>query len=354
MPIDVEALSATLSAEAPSGPDLSYDAGRQPIEAAFERSVSSDAQGEPVDWRRTIQLVLAQAEVTRDLWLAIYLTRAGAGAGQLDTVAAGADLLAALLEDRWADVHPQLDEVGYEGRKAACESLTRVAEFLGPLQRSTLIEHPRLGRFSGADFERFHERGDKEDGFGAFRAAVDAAGPEQLQAVVDRLDALRQAIRRADAVLMANADGTTGANFQPTYDAIERIRRAVATFLPPAAGDAVAADHDSPGAGGAAAPPAAAPSGASFSGAINSREDVARALDAIAAYYARYEPVSPVPFALRRARDWISLDFLAVLEDIAPGSLDEARRVLVNGRTQNSGHGVGPAASVDSGDGWSS
>jgi predicted component of type VI protein secretion system len=58
-------------------------------------------------------------------------------------------------------------------------------------------------------------------------------------------------------------------------------------------------------------------------------------IDAIAEYYARCEPGSPVPFALRRARDWVSLDFLSVLEDIAPNSIDEARRVLKNGRSND-------------------
>jgi type VI secretion system protein ImpA len=76
-------------------------------------------------------------------------------------------------------------------------------------------------------------------------------------------------------------------------------------------------------------------SGSGAIGAINSREDVHRALDAIMAYYKKKEPGSPVPFALRRARDWVSLDFLSVLEDIAPNSLDEARRVLVNGRNDS-------------------
>ena len=37
----------------------------------------------------------------------------------------GPELVARLLEDRWADVHPQLDEVGFIGRKTPCESSTR-------------------------------------------------------------------------------------------------------------------------------------------------------------------------------------------------------------------------------------
>jgi type VI secretion system protein ImpA len=66
-------------------------------------------------------------------------------------------------------------------------------------------------------------------------------------------------------------------------------------------------------------------------------------LDSITDYYARREPGSPVPLVLRRARDWVTLDFLSVLEDIAPNSLEEARRVLVTGRN-----------GVENSEGWSS
>jgi hypothetical protein len=39
-----------------------------------------------------------------------------------------------------------------------------------------------------------------------------------------------------------------------------------------------------------------------------------------------------VPAALERVRDWVELDFLALIEDIAPNALDEAKRVLVSQR----------------------
>ena len=341
MALDIAALVAPLSDEAPSGPDLAYDDERGELERVFEKPADYDASSdtEEIDWRGTIAMVTAQAERTRDLWLPIYLMRAAAQLGQLDMVSEGADLLAALLEERWADVHPQLDEYGFIGRKTPCESLTRLGDFLNPLGRLTLIAHSRLGSYSGADFIRFQDQGANAENYGMFRALIEATPPEELQAVVDKIDGLRAAIRRSDSVLTDNSDGETSTNFQPTYDAIERIRRAVASMLPVGAdsaaaeaptGDAYASPSQSTG--------TSAPSGggAGFSGGISSRDDVIRALDAICKYYASYEPTSPVPFALRRAREWISLDFMAVLEDIAPGSVDEAQRVLKGARAGSS------------------
>ncbi len=330
MAIDIANLTVALSEDAPSGPDLSYDDGRIEIEAAFDRPISDDgSDGESdTDWRKIIDQILAQAERTRDIWLPIYLIRAATFAKSFDLLVDAADLLATLLEQRWVDVHPQLDEYGFIGRKAPCESLTRIADFLGPLGRVPLIEHPRFGRFACADIERFADKGPAADGFGPFRAAIEATDPEQIATVIKRFDALRTAVRRIDGVLTANADGDTATNFKPTYEALDRYRKALAAVLPGQQADAVeeAAGDVADAGGGEAGPVSSA--GPAFTGAIRSREDVVRALDAICAYFSVAEPGSPVPLLLRRARSWTGLDFMAVLEDLAPGSLDEAGRVL--------------------------
>lgn len=357
MAIDIGALVAPLSEEEPSGPDLYADPVRQQIEAAFERSISADSVGgDDIDWGETVKLILAQAEQTRDLWLATYLMRAAAQQQKFETLCDAADWLAALSSERWADVHPQLDEVGFIGRKAPCESLTRIGEFLGPLREVPLIAHERLGSFSGSDFERFVDEGAGADGFGQFRALVEATPVEELQNILAQVDRLVDAIQRTDQIFTENAEGDSATNFEPTYQALDKIRRAVKANLPPEAtgeepDDPVESDGPVESGDGAAT----APKGAGFSGGINNRNDVARAIDAICAYYEKYEPGSPVPLVLRRARDWISLDFMAVLEDIAPGSLSEAGSVLKSQRVrENNSYDSGSSSDSDSSssDGW--
>ncbi|MDE8653705.1 ImpA family type VI secretion system protein [Novosphingobium album (ex Liu et al. 2023)] len=338
MGLDIGVLVAPLSEQEPSGPDLFESADRQEIEIAFDRSIS-DASGEGahVDWRGVIQRILAQAEVTRDLWLAVYLMRAAAHSGQFELVADGAELLAALVEERWADVHPQLDEVGFIGRKTPCEALTRIGEFLGPLKAIPLLAHPRLGSVSGNDLLRFMDEGSNAEGFGLFRAILDATPPEDLQELAARIERLLEAVRRTDRALTEQAQGDTSTNFELTYDTIERVRRALVSNLP---GGMI--EDVGEGLADLPAPPPISGGAGGLPGEIKSRDDVVRALDSICTYYARYEPASPVPFALRRARDWISLDFMEILEDIAPGSVQEAVTVLKS-RNSNSG---------GSNDGW--
>ncbi len=329
--MDIDALVAPLSDEQPSGADLYGDLKRQQIEQVFERSISDGTASDTSasQWQDAIDLIIEQCEITRDLWLPVYLMRAATQAGQFDLVVEASTFMARLIETRWADVHPQLEDLGFIGRKTPCESLTRIGDFLGPLERMPLVTHPRFGAISGADFEKFRVNGPKADGFGEFRQAVDAIGESGLQQAVDGLEALSVAIKSVDNTLTVHADGDTGTNFTPTYDSLTRMKKAVISFLPQAVSEPDP-DGGSAGAEGAESDMQSAPSNGSFSGGINSRQDVVRAIDAICAYYSRSEPGSPVPFVLRRARDWISLDFMAVLADIAPGSLDEATRVLKN------------------------
>ncbi|RMB35578.1 type VI secretion system protein ImpA [Sphingomonas sp. PP-F2F-G114-C0414] len=321
----VEDLLEPVSADAPAGEDLSYDAERQRIEEAFEVASLAADVSEAVDWRETIALIEAQSRRTKDVWLAVYLARAGTRTGSLEIVETGCAMLAGLFDRYWDSVHPTLDEYGIQGRKGPCESLTRIAEFLGPLQRTVLLTHPRLGSYSGDDFARFARDGDAAEGYGLFRAALNDTPLDVLETVLGRLDQIEASLRQADAILTreAAAADETGTNFAPTFEVLSAIRRAVA----PHAGvevEAVADRMEEP-----ASDIEAPPSKGTAVGRVDSREDVMRALDAISDYYQRREPSSPIPVALRRVRGWIGLDFMAIIKDIAPNSVADAGTVLL-------------------------
>lgn len=321
----VEDLLEPVSADAPAGEDLSYDAERQRIEEAFEVASLAADVSEAVDWRETIALIEAQSRRTKDVWLAVYLARAGTRTGSLEIVETGCAMLAGLFDRYWDSVHPTLDEYGIQGRKGPCESLTRIAEFLGPLQRTVLLTHPRLGSYSGDDFARFARDGDAAEGYGLFRAALNDTPLDVLETVLGRIDQIESSLRQADAILTREAAAVdeTGTNFAPTFEVLSAIRRAVA----PHAGVEVeaVADHVEESASDMEAPPS---KGAAV-GRVDSREDVMRALDAISDYYQRREPSSPIPVALRRVRGWIGLDFMAIIKDIAPNSVADAGTVLL-------------------------
>jgi type VI secretion system protein ImpA len=254
---------------------------------------------------------------------------------EIEQVLTGAEFLAGLCEQFWDTVHPQLDEYGYQGRKGPCESLAGYGEFINPLRRVPLLVHPRLGQFTGADFERFRAGSDSEEGYGLFRGVLSETPDETLLTAIGKIEAIKAAIKRADAVLTAQAVDDTGPNFTATYDALDEIRRAIASFTkaPPAetpsdeaSGDVAVADVSG---------------GPRIAGRVDSREDVVRALDAIGDYYRRREPTSPVPLVLQRAREWVNVDFLELLRDIAPDALEEAKKVLKFRASEEGGGGSG-------------
>ncbi|MGF7150006.1 type VI secretion system protein ImpA [Sphingomonas zeicaulis] len=312
---------------APGGPDLAYDPQRQLIEQAFEASVSIDASGiadaeRDIDWRTIIAAIREQAQRTRDIWLPVYLCRAGARSGALEIVAEGAQLLAGLLEQCWAVMHPAIEDYGFESRRGACDTLVSRGEMLMPLEQAAVFAHPRLGRFAIADLMRFHKEGEAAEGHGQFRLAIAGVEPDAWLAIVEALDAIGDGIRRADAVLVAEAGGGTGTNFRALTDLVAGARAAIVALLPGlhAEDETIAAD-----AGEGAEAPDNAPRA---TGAIRGRDDVLRHLDLISRYYREHEPSSPVPLLLDRARGWVTLDFVSILQDLAPGSVEDATRIL--------------------------
>jgi type VI secretion system protein ImpA len=62
-------------------------------------------------------------------------------------------------------------------------------------------------------------------------------------------------------------------------------------------------------------------------GLYSTRQDAIAALDAVASYFRRTEPSSPVQVLIDRAVRLASKSFLEVLQDIAPDGLSQAKLV---------------------------
>jgi type VI secretion system protein ImpA len=58
---------------------------------------------------------------------------------------------------------------------------------------------------------------------------------------------------------------------------------------------------------------------------IGSRDDVVKCLDLVITFYDRTEPSSPIPHLARRVRRMVHMDFMELMEDLAPSGLKEFR-----------------------------
>lgn len=347
MAIDVEALLTPISEEAPAGPERLKTSSRALIERYFNDAIEfEDSAGKKVTNREGAAdpdavkaAILSEFDETLDLGLAVALAQIGARTGNLDVAAAGVEVTAGLLERYWDSVHPALEIAEVIGRRNLCNTLGDHAEFVRPLRGVAVLRHPRMPEVSLgqlADLAQDEGAGDAEiirlTVYGDPDRNLTGLGPEALSAAQEDLARVDKGLARIEAVF-ANHGGAP--NFDRLRPLLAGAKAGLARFLPEttappgAGGEGAAADSAvaGPAEAGDRAASAAQP-GSGAPGRIESRDDVVKALDAICAYYARKEPGSPVPLALRRARGWVFMNFIDVLKDIAPGSMSEAARVF--------------------------
>jgi type VI secretion system protein ImpA len=272
------------------------------------------------DWNEVKTHALDTLGRSKDLRVLAYL---GAALLRTDGVQAFCQTIQVAsqwLETNWAATYPLVDEAP-TGRQSALNCFSDRMAVIDGLRRAPLVSN-RLGRVSLRDADAAGPVSpDKEPS--PEQKHVDALF---LAAPLEELKALRQSVIGAIAALrrieaqMREAGPDAAPTFEPLLVQLTNGNKLFERQLAkrPDAEPDVAVSAESVGAGGA---PTA---GVNVKG-IASREDAIRALDAVADFFRRAEPSSPVPLLVDRAKRLVSKNFLEVLEEIAPGGLDQAR-----------------------------
>lgn len=325
---DLESLLAPLTDDAPCGADLEYDpvflqleqAGAGKAEAQFGDTV---IPAEPPEWRTVKEHALDLAARTRDLRVAIWLTRCGARLEGLAGAVAGLQLVDGLLSRQWAGVHPQLDASDNDDptmRISALAPLVAQTAVIADLRAAALV--PGRGGLTVRDIELAlglanplaEENPPTEAGV---LEAVNAG----MQADAGLTDRMRQVQTLAESIgqtLDAQLPGGSGLDLEPLL----RLAKALTGIARRAAGDTSAGEGDATVAGGAA--PSSAGGG---SGQITSRDDVVRTIERLCDWIERNEPSNPAPLLLRRAQRLMSKSFVDIVRDLAPESLDQIAKL---------------------------
>ncbi len=220
----------------------------------------------------------------------------------------------------WAQVYPLVEEDALFRRNALNCCADRAAIVEG-LRRAPLVSSRQHGRFSLRDLEVVAGTV-PPDGEAALSDAQATAAFAEM--AIEDLRALRRgaldaasALGTIDETMRSQADIEAAPSFDPLLALLKQIDAALQARLAahPAAqaadAEGAAGEH---GAGGVMAV-----------GAIRSRQDAIRALDAAAEFFRRNEPSSPVPMLVDRAKRLVAKDFLEVLADVAPEALPSAR-----------------------------
>ena len=365
---DLETFLAPVESSNPSGIELRNDARFHAIERLLEpasrkhrmESVKSGGSGAvALDWDDLLTQAEELAGSGRDLRLLVIVVRAVANEAGFAGLAAGLTLLSETVKQNWDDLHPALRD-GPSKRENATRRTNALYQIenddnglLADLQFNTVLTPRGLGPVTGADLaagtlnrntilsEAAKGLGDKEQALivaehearvtrvaTACRATA-AEQPDELTALVNDVAACLNSVTILEQSLDERvAENGVGVKFKALGTFLERVAAtlAVAQDGTQAAGEPqmVSPPSPAPTANGAA-PAAASPT--ALPGQINSRRDVERCLDMVIDFYERTEPSSPIPHLARRMRKMVPMNFMQLMEEIAPSGMKEFRGV---------------------------
>jgi type VI secretion system protein ImpA len=325
---DFDRFVAPIDGDSPCGPDCEYDndflALSQAVVGKAEQQFGATviAAVEP-DWREVDQLCQALFSRTKDLRILAWLTLANTHLHGVVEFAAGLKLALTFCEQYWDSVHPRIDVDGDSDPYLRMNAIAAFSgsEFSGEdrliqaLRQTTLMSQPIPLRYR--DFElAFSKAPDATYSIEQITPILTdalAAGNANISAIIEAYESF-QALRslldeRISAAEMPDLDRLASV-LKPVAQGLTRLRSLSAPTESDREGEALG-----PGAVGAAA------SASGVSGAIQSREDVRRALDRICEYLERHEPSNPASLFARRAQRMLNMPFLDLMRELSPDSL---------------------------------
>lgn len=342
--IDVAALLGEITSEAPCGEDLEYDPDfvemEQLAQGTPERQYGDTIiPAEPPDWRGVGQKALRLLTRTRDLRVAVYLTRALLPTEGFTGFAAGLTLVCGFLERFWLSVYPQLDPDDDNDPLLRINTVVALCDpetTLRSLREMPLVNSRLLGKFSLRDVQIASGAltlGTAEEQASApTQAKIDGAfqdaALEELQITVQTLTEAIDQAERIEAVLTEQVGVTQAPDMSALANLLKEMRQVITEQLQRrgvslTSGAVAEATSEEPSTGSVAGGGVRA-----VAGEISSRDDALRMLDKIAEYFERYEPSSPVPLLLKRAKRLVAKDFMAILNDLAPGGTEQASLIF--------------------------
>ena len=331
--IDVEALLAPLSDDAPCGPDLEYDATFLSLDEAAKGKPEQQfgdtiIPGEDPDFRQMQTLSRELFERTRDLRVAVHLLRASTRLQGLRAAAEGLQLIQGLLERHWDHVHPMLDADDDNDPTMRLNALAPLVDgdcFIADLRKAVTVG--RMG-VRGRDIELAFGKGQPPEGedftpaMGVVQALRDADAQDEgfSAALAGMLDAV-VAIDR----IVTDRATVSGPEFRPLRLIAQAMRDAAAQLQADgaAADGEVAAGEGTADASGAMTMAVATPG----VGALRTRQDVVAALDKICDWLEHNEPANPAPLLIRRAQRLVNMSFMDILKDLVPDSVDQMSKL---------------------------
>jgi type VI secretion system protein ImpA len=273
------------------------------------------------DWGLIREQSLEALGKSKDLRLLAHL---GTAFLRTDGLAAFADTLQVAshwLQTYWQQTYPLLDEDAML-RRNALNNFADPMAVIDALRKHPLVASRQHGTFTLRDIDIAAGQLQPSDGESRpdenrIAAAFAEMPLENLQRLQQSVGGAIEAAKAIEATMSSEGGTEAVPEFDPLKALLAKIDRVFRTHVASRVGAEVGADGAPVPAGSNGQPGAV--------GAIRSRQDAIRALDAVAEFFRANEPSSPVPLLIDRAKRLVSKNFLEVLADIAPDALGQAR-----------------------------
>ena len=339
-----------LSDEAPAGANLELDPEFDALERAAQGKPETQygdtiTPATPPDWKETETVALALLERTRDLRVMTLLAVARLHLSGVPGFAEALSQIRWQLENRWPQIHPQLDPEDNHDPVLRANALLRLgdpANVLRPLRDLPVAGAIAKGLISWRDIAIARgllepEPGRQKQSEAAIRSAFQETAPDRLRTLRDAVERALDEVDAIPAAFDAQAGPGTGPNFSDLAKLLGDIRKELPT-IPAVLAEAPEEAHAEPLQPDEAQdaeeqapverpPPARGPTSVRSIAAVTSREDALHLLELASNYFRANEPSSPLPMLIDRARRLATMDFLDILRDLAPDGLGQAQIV---------------------------
>jgi type VI secretion system protein ImpA len=351
-PLDAGSLLGAVSDDSPAGPNLEFDADFGALERAAQGKAEQQygdtvIPAEEPEWKEVDKQATALLERTRDLRVLTHLAVARLHLSGLPAFAEVVSMTQQLLDARWDEIHPQLDPEEDNDPTLRANALLRLAhpgDVLRYLRVLPLASSPRVGQYSWRDAGlangSIESSATDKPSESTVRAAFMDTNPERLEALRAAALSVATSIAAIGSTFDTRAGYGTGPDFEELLKLLKDMARTVERYAPsegaapeePEAAEAPADDGQAgaPDSGGAPVARRAA-SGAVTAASltdVTTRADAVRLLELCIRYYQRYEPTSPLPMLIERARGLADKSFLDIVRELAPDGLSQARNVV--------------------------
>ena len=333
--LESDTLLRAISEDAPCGENLEYDPAFSAMEIEAkgipERQVGGSIEpAQPPNWKNLRKMVVELMERTHDLRLLVELARTQLNLEGLIGLQEALSLLRKSVGEYWDGIHPELDPDDDNDPTNRINILMALCDrdnFLVPVLNLPLVESRQAGRFSLHDVHLATGKAPVSEGQAApqlplIQGAFTEVAQESVEATHSALKDCLDDLAQIENFVTQQVGVVNAPSFAPLREILKEAYAYVGERMEQLGlGQGVGVESDD-SSGSDEAGGGKNQARANIAG-INTRQDVIRTLDLICAYYANHEPSSPVPLLVNRARRLVTMDFMEIIQDLAPSGISE-------------------------------